>query len=503
MFDRADNKEFLAWLIKPENFAELLVKANGRRIRLDDWQREFLRCESKFINILKSRRVGGSWALTLKMFIRSQLKRNYSGTFISMNLEEAKGKIEYADAIYDSIPRRFRKKRVARSRTELLFEDSRGERSALRSLASRPPRGKGGDIGISELPHCRDAAKIYEGALHSTSRSENDILVIESTPLGADSVFCPISRGKYPGFSLFEVPWWESSALCVNVARAKLEAPKLSTAERVESFGTPSMRLIYGSMPEAAFRQESELEFLDSLSSAFPVDSITGCCTPDYGVTDDADLMFATINGVPTMSDWQWLESRIKGSAFAGYDVGRKKDESALFIFDKTKNGRMEARMLVRLANVDFTSQEKVLCEAVSHGVRRVAIDSTGIGLHLSERLKDSFGERIIPVHFTAESKAKMINLFRVNLMDARLVLPLDRFLISQLISIEQKVTGAGNVIFTVASSSEHHADAAWALLLACLAGMEEGRDEQIVYETLRRRPRYGAEKQISNGWRW
>ena len=503
MFNPAEKKEFYSWLLRPENYSERLLMASGGGGKLDDWQKEFLRCESKFINILKSRRVGGSYAMTLKIFIRSQLERSYSGTFISMNLEEAKGKIEYADAMYESLPRRFRKKRIARSRTELVFEDSHGNRSTLRSLASRPPRGKGGDIGISELPHCRDASKIYEGALHSTSRSANDLLIIESTPLGVDSVFYPIARGKYPGFRRFEIPWWECSALCIDISRAKLEAPKLSTSERIESFGTPSMRLIFASMPEAVFRQESELEFLDSLSSAFPMESITKCSTPDFGAADDADLQFITVNGMPDAADWQWLGSRIKGVAFAGYDVGRKKDESALFIFDKVEGNRMEARMLVRLAETDFTSQEKVLSEALNNGVKRLAIDSTGIGLNLSERVKSNFGEKVIPVHFTAESKARMINFFRVLLMDADLLLPLDRFLLSQLASIEQKVTGSGNVIYTVAPSSEHHADSAWALMLACRASMEELKHEEIAYETLSRRPGFSKDRQISNGWRW
>ncbi len=276
--------DMLSWLLNPVNFAANLVKVEGGAVTLDDWQKSFLLDESKFISILKSRRVGGSWVMTLKMFIRSQLQRNYSGTFISLNLEEAKGKIEYADAMYESIPKRFKKKRVGRSKTELVFEDAYGNRSVLRSLASKAPRGKGGDVGISELPHCRAAREIYEGALHVTSRSASHSLVIESSPLGKSGIFHDISKGKLENFNLYSIPWWECSSLCVDINRAKREAPKLVTAKRVKSFGTPSMLAIYSSMPEPAFRQESELQFLDSESSVFTVELLHENATPSFGV---------------------------------------------------------------------------------------------------------------------------------------------------------------------------------------------------------------------------
>jgi len=481
-------------------FAKELLKVEGKSIVLDRWQEEYLLDNSKFICLLKSRRVGGSWALTLKMFIRSQIQRNYSGTFVSLNLEEAKGKIEYADAMYESLPRRFRKKRITRSRTELVFEDAKGNRSTLRSLASKPPRGKGGDVGISELPHCQQAEKIYEGALHVTSRSANHFLTIESTPLGKRGVFYDISKGKMEQFRLYTIPWWESSALCSDTRLAKKEAPKLTTPERVKSFGTPSMQAIYASMPQDVFKQESELLFKESDNSAFSYDLLVKNSNPSFGTSSETELKFKAVTGIPTEKDWSWLKENCKGKLIAGFDVGRKKDESVLFVFDELPN-KIEARMVVRLKGIDFSTQEEILNGAIQSGITILAIDSTGIGMPLAEKLESYHGDKIKPVHFTAQSKNAMISNAKVFFMDGKVSLPLKREVISQMSSIEEKITGSGNIIFTASRCGGHHADIAWAILLALFTTGRKAETE-ISYESITTRGEK-FNKPATAGWRW
>ncbi len=481
----------LDWLMNPVNYAQNLVSVDGKSVRLDEWQARYLRDESKFINILKSRRVGGSWVMTLKMFIRSQLAGEYRGTFISMNLEEATGKIEYADRLFESLPRRFKKKRIARSKTEIVFEDSMGRRAILKSLASKAPRGKGGDVGISELPHCRNSREIYEGALHVTSRSTDDRLTIESTPMGKGGVFYDISKGKMPHFTLYEVPWWHSNALCADVKRATEEAPILSTRRRVESFGTPSMRAIFASMDEAAFRQESELEFVEAEECAFPIELLHKNSSAAFGDHPEAEHRFKSLKRIPSGDEWCWLSKNAKGELFAGYDVGRKKDESVLFIMDSV-GGCLEARMMVRLEKAGFADQESVMAESVKHGVRRIAIDSTGIGLPVAEKMESMFGDSVMPVHFTAQIKARLVSNTKMLLSDGKMLLPLERNVIQQMRSIEKKISGSGNVVFTSPKGADHHADIAWALMLAAHAAAGQ-KAQNVYYERVTKR----------NSWRW
>jgi phage FluMu gp28-like protein len=501
--------QLLEWLSRPVNYAENLIRVAGGPVRLDPWQNRFLRDDSKFINILKSRRVGGSWVMTLKMFISAQLTAGYSGTFVSMNLEEAKGRIEYADQMYESLPRRFRKKRVARSRTELVFEDSRGRRSVLRSLASRAPRGKGGDVCISELPHCLNSREIYEGALHVTSRSVHHNLTIESTPLGKRGVFYDICRGKFPQFTLYEVPWWHCGALCTDIERALKEAPELSTRERVDGFGTPSMRAIFASMTEDGFRQESELAFIETADCVFPMELLEKNCTAAFGADAGGSLRFVSLKNLPALSDWRWLEKNIKGSLVAGYDVGRKNDEAVLFVLDdlshwshqshrSNRSERLEARMMVRLSDTGFSAQESLLCEAMRRGVRRMAIDSTGIGMPVAEKLAGLYGERVMPVHFTAAVKERLVANTKLLLMDKKLTLPLERNILAQMQSVEKQVTGSGNVVYSAPRGDGNHADIAWAIMLACHAARESVTGE-LHYESLSGRP--GMSSSNRSGW--
>ena len=493
--------QLLEWLSRPVNYAESLLRASGQPIMLDAWQRNFLSDESKFINILKSRRVGGSWAMTLKMFIRAQLAGSYSGTFVSMNLEEAKGRIEYADQMYDSLPKRFRKRRVSRSRTELVFEDARGRRSVLRSLASRSPRGRGGDVGISELPHCLNASEIYEGALHVTSRSVHHNLTIESTPLGKRGIFYDICAGKFAQFKLYEVPWWHCNALCIDVDKAVEKANELTTSERVQTFGSQSMRAIHASMSEDAFRQESELAFMESADCLFSMELLKKNCSASFGPDSGGSLRFVSLKNLPSISDWRWLEQNVKGTLVAGYDVGRKNDEAVLFIMDDLGK-KLEARLMVRLSDSSFSAQESLLCEAMRRGVKRIAIDSTGIGMPVAEKLETLYGDRVTPLHFTAQIKESLVSNTKLLLMDAKLTLPLERNLISQMQSVEKQVTASGNVIYNAPRSHGSHADIAWALMLACHAARKKVSGD-IHYESVSSRYVSPGERTVSNKGRW
>ena len=342
--------------------------------------------------------------MTAKMFIRSQIMPRYSGVFVSMNREEARTKIDYADELYDSLPTRWKTKRVARSKDEIAFVDKAGRRSTLRSLAGKAPRGRGGDVGISELPHCISSKSIYEGALHVTARSENDHLTVESTPLGERGVFHDLSTGRYPEFLRYEVPWWLSSALCNDIETATRMAPAMPTGDRVEKFGAKALQSIYASMPEPAFRQESELEFIDLESTAFPVEMIIECAQKDFSDVAPSSLLHRSVERVPTALDWAWLSQHRHGALVAGYDPARKNDRSALAIFD-IAGGQTELRMMVSMHNAPFAVQRDVIKSAINSGVTALRIDSTGIGMDMAERLNRDYPDIVEGIHFTSRSK--------------------------------------------------------------------------------------------------
>ena len=478
----------MALLAKKSCFAEALMTPHGAPLRLDPWQAHFLdNDKGKVTAILKSRRVGGSFAMAAKMFIRSQTKPGYQGTFVSMNREEARGKIDYADELHDALPQKWRHSKVARSRDEIAFTDSRGRRSAIKSLAAKAPRGRGGDVGISELPHCQNASSIYEGALHVTARDVDDRLTIESTPLGKGGIFYDLTSGKFPGVVRYEIPWWLSSALCIDTQKAVILAPGMSTKERVEKFGTDSIKAIYAAMSQNAFRQESELAFIEMEDTAFPHELLSQCAQPDFSVYEGA-LRYLHLDRPPAQKDWAWLRSNCKGELFGGFDPGRRKDPAALIILDRV-DGRYETRMSVSLCNESFSRQREMIEGAIACGVHKIGIDATGIGMEISERLQTDYPDRVSGVTFTSRKKASLVTSSQNIFTEKKIVIPQERSFIAELASIRETVSSSGALLYHAPRNAKHHADRAWALFMAIdAANSRMRRNLTPEYESLAKR---------------
>lgn len=485
---RPTRSQLMAMLASPTAFVEALMAPDGEAIKLDPWQAHYLDSNDKKVTaILKSRRVGGSWAMTAKMFVRSQTRPRYNGTFISMNREEARGKIVFADELHDALPARWRFSKVARSKDEIVFADAKGRRSVLRSLAARAPRGRGGDVGISELPHCQNASSIYEGALHVTARDVDDRLTVESTPLGKGGIFHDLVTGKFPGVGRYEIPWWLSNALCSDIEEASEIAPALTTAERVERFGSDSLKAIYSAMAESAFRQESELAFIEMEDSALPYELLNSCAEPDFSV-HEGTLRYKAIDRAPSANDLAWLNANRKGHYFAGFDPGRKKDPSAIVILDRT-DGKYETRMVVAMADTPFSVQQEVIESFLRRGVSKLSIDATGLGIDIAEKLKRKWRSQIEGVNFTAQSKSRLVNGAYNLFVDKKIVIPAERVFMAELSSIQEKVSDSGALLYHAPRGKTGHADRAWALFLAIDAARAEPENFAAPqYESLTKR---------------
>ncbi|MBF0292014.1 MAG: hypothetical protein HQK86_07630 [Nitrospinae bacterium] len=464
--ERPDAKKLLAWLCDPVNFAHAFLKAGGEPVHLDPWQVSYLRNPAKFVCLLKSRRVGGSWIMALKFFLRSQTRARYNAFFVSMNREEARGKIDYVDELHDSLPPRWKLRRLNRSKDEISFASPRGTRSVIRSLAGKAPRGRGGDVGLSELPHCINSKAIYEGALHVTARGKEDHLTVESTPLGKHGVFHDLSRGKFGEFVRYEVPWWLCSSLCDNVDEASRTALSMPTSARVKKYGSGNLKKIYAAMDERAFRQESEIEFVEVEDAAFPVEIITSCAQVEFGPGPESALAFRKIDRAPSALDWEWLRSARKGALFIGCDPGRKNDQCAIVILDLA-GAKLETRMVVSLKDTPFSIQKETLESAIRLGATALRMDATGIGMDMAERLERAFPKVAEGVTFTAKSKAMLIAGGYNSLRDKRVVIPAERDLIGQLAAIRQVASQSGSILYVSSRNSSGHADIAWAWLLA------------------------------------
>ncbi|HEX8916777.1 MAG TPA: hypothetical protein VF796_30785 [Humisphaera sp.] len=155
---------------------------------------------------------------------------------------------------------------------------------------------------------------------------------------------------------------------------------------------------------------------------------------------------------------------------YAGFDVGRRKDRSVLWVVERLGDV-LWTRCLRVMGDTPFAAQEGLLERLLaSRRVRRLCVDSTGIGQMLAERLRHRHGHRVEPVHFTADVKAELA-MPLVRLFEARQVrVPADPAVREDLHKVRRTVTAAHHVRLAAPRDADGHADRFWALALACHA---------------------------------
>ena len=164
---------------------------------------------------------------------------------------------------------------------------------------------------------------------------------------------------------------------------------------------------------------------------------------------------------------------KIKDSFYVGFDVGRKKDLSEIFILEKL--GSVDyTRINITLKNMPYRDQKRVLYKYLAHpNFRRAAIDATGIGNQLAEDAQFDFGRhRVDAIMFTAKVKEELAYDLLQAFQDKTIRIPDDELLTNDLHSVKRIPTDTGVVKFDVdRSETDGHADRFWGLALAKFAG--------------------------------
>jgi phage FluMu gp28-like protein len=165
-----------------------------------------------------------------------------------------------------------------------------------------------------------------------------------------------------------------------------------------------------------------------------------------------------------------------KGAAgFAGYDVARRAagDYAASVEVLRTGAGLwVPPGGVEQRRGVPFDEQERWIGELLTR-CRKVVMDSSGLGMHMHERMHARHGSRVEGVTFTGRSKAELAGALRDAFARRQLHVPIeDTHLRRAVLSIRREVTDAGNERYTAPRSRvAGHADAGWALAMAVWAG--------------------------------
>ena len=480
----AEERRLASWISRPSGFMESLAEYDGAPVVYDEFQESILDAREKFVIALKPRQVGISFAFASRALAKCYIEGPgaYTGVFVSYNLEDAREKMRYVDLLDGSFPASERMRRITDNALTVEFENHN------RIIASFKPLGKGNaELFVDEMAHMLEARALYQAAVPITTRGRGSV-VIGSTPMAKSGMFHDIwtrAEGKFRDFRHIEVKWWDSAALCRDVAAAReARADLLETPERVERFGSPALASIFANMYLEDFRTEYECEWADE-ATAFLKYELIEACSPT-----GADAVVRVEN----LDDLRGSKEEL----YVGVDIGRRNNATEIRLGAYVpERKRLEERWTATLPDTPFDEQEALLDRILGiSAVRRLLIDQNGLGMQLAESLARRWGSRVVPVEITPTSKPRIATNMRMMMEKGMYAFYPDREMRAQLHSIKRVVTAHGNVVYDVARNEKHHADKAWAAaleLFACSSKLSAGKPSVVVLDARPDTPRREA----------
>lgn len=318
-------------------------------------------------------------------------------------------------------------------------------------------RSKGGEVKLDELAFHRDGREMFKAALAS-ARFWGYPISAWSSHNGPGSYFNTLIK-QADGGTL------KASHHRVDI----LQAVEQGIVERVRM---RRERLTEIPAIDLKYRQE----WLDERRAECPDEDVWNeeyMCIPS---SDQSSLLsYDLIGGCEVQNLELWndqvdnLLTPTTTRLYAGFDVGRKRDLSVLWVLQQV--GDVYWTRIVRTFDrVNFSAQEGVLNQLLQWtGVKRLCIDETGIGMQLTERLQQRWGKhRVEGVMFTAPVKSELAMPLRRLFEDKLIRIPADDAVREDLHSIRKVVTSAGNFRLDVdRDATDGHGDRFWALALA------------------------------------
>ena len=200
---------------------------------------------------------------------------------------------------------------------------------------------------------------------------------------------------------------------------------------------------------EATWRAAYECEFVDEAHALLPYDLL-------LARVDDKLSYHLSMNSLSGT-----------GTFYAGYDVGRKHDLSVLIVLERVKK-YLRWCGAVELRQAPFDEQFELLTSILDQGgLRRLAIDQSGLGMQLAEDLARSYRWKVEPITMTAPVKESFASHILAAFHRGEVGIPDHRPLIDDLHSVQRTVTLAGNVRYAAPREAGSHADRWTALALA------------------------------------
>jgi len=394
----------------------------GEKLKLHDYQREFLECPSKFRLVLKARQVGISSVVAWEALAYALLEPRLTILFVSASHRQAIELLNYVKRILSNLRLKKPIPTLEETKQSIIFENG----SRIISLPNNPNTIQGiraHRVYIDEFAIMDNDRKILEAILPSISLG--GYVTIISRPFGQRGEFYRLVKEAREGkneFTLFEIPW----------TRCKYK-PYRDNVEKLKKIFEP-----------ASFRETFCCEFIDETRSYFPYELMLPCV--DETLTQPRpgmDLRF-------------------------GIDFGRKQNSTVITIVE-SKGDYFYVRHIKEFLGISYTTQLSYISRKINDLQPSIVnVDEFGVGVRLFEELREKHGSIIVPVGLSNQVKNELITNLRILFEDKKIRIPRNEKLMAQLHALQRKVSG-GYIKWEPGKSEEwgKHDDYVWSLAMA------------------------------------
>jgi phage FluMu gp28-like protein len=413
------------------------------------YQIAWIRDESKTAVAEKSRRIGLTYAESYRS-VERRLTNATHHYFASRDKESAGEFIEYCKMwarVFGAVAEDLGEQMIDEEKDLRAFVLRFKNNARIVALSSNPEafRSKGGDVTLDEFAFHRDGRKVLKGANASAKVWGHNVRII-STHNGEGSLFNTIIKSIRDGkrnWGLHRITLEDAAAEGLVEKIKRLDKP--DAAERAKFLA----EIRDDCIDQSEWDEEYMCVPSSEQSSLLTYDLIGSC--------EDSRLALC---GVEDLGAGKVL--------YAGFDVGRKKDLSVLWVLEKLGDV-FYTRLVLELEKVNYTAQERILNLLMGNPcVKRLCIDSTGIGGMLAERQSDRWGKyRAEAVNFSAPVKSELAMPLRRLFEDKLIRIPQNAAIADDLHKVRKIVTAAGNLRLDADRDDAGHADRFWALALA------------------------------------
>jgi phage FluMu gp28-like protein len=408
------------------------------------FQKDWIYDNSRLKILEKSRRIGGTFSTSFKVFLDLMYKKGHDIVVISRDEETAVEFVENVSAWFkmwnamnpnDQIP----EKNFKRLKLEVPHKSGR---SRLIAVSSNPDAsaGKGGSLIIDEMALHRDPELLMRVAQPIISMSGGNLAVL-STHRSRNSKFNElVTDAKKEGS-----PWTHHRTTIYDAVDQGL----------VEIIVNPNM-IKNGHEPYS-----SGQAFIDWLKSTYDEHTFLQefCCVP----SDEACSLLSSIEMDQAKARYKSEKSLDKGQTYLGYDcaVSIDGDYAALCVI---KAFKQDVELLEPYYFPKGTPIEKQINTVVSYAkqykVHKVVSDNNGIGNHPTTIIQNKLGEsRVIAFDPTMQSKNAMCTKVKRYFQNKNVRMIENKMVEDDFLSIDRVVTPSNNVIYQAVRRNGSHGD--------------------------------------------